>query len=328
MSNGTHKLISCVIPVFNEEAVLPFLFTVLAGLRIDGYAWEFILVDDGSTDQTLGHCLVKHREDARFKVIQLGRNFGHQTALTAGLEAARGDCAVILDADLQDPPVLIETFVREWENGADVVYGIRQHRKENALKRACYHLFYRVYKKLAAMDVPLDSGDFCLIGRQALDMLNALPERVRFVRGLRSWVGLKQVGIPYERVARVAGESKYTYISLTKLAFDGLVNFSTVPLHVATFLAFFTALGGFGIMGWALYAKFFGYEVPWGWTSTMVVMLFLFSIMFLILAILGQYIGRIFLEVKERPLYTVAHTWGFEPSREDGGKITPPPIKD
>lgn len=306
-------LVSCVIPVYNEEAVLPLLLHTLGALRID-CRLEFILVDDGSRDGSLPLLLAAHQADARFKIIRLGRNFGHQTAISAGLQHATGDCAVVLDADLQDPPDLIPRFLDAWRAGADVVYGIRQGRKENAFKRLGYAVFYTVYHKLAAIDVPLDSGDFCLLSRKALDLLNQLPERVRFVRGLRSWIGLAQVGLPYERAARAAGKPKYTLLALVKLALDGLINFSTIPLHLATLLAFLTGLGGLGIMLWALYAKLFGYQVPWGWTSTMTVMLFLFSILFMIMAILGQYIGRIFLEVKQRPLYTIAQTWGIQPA--------------
>ena len=306
------SLLSCVIPVYNEEAVLPLLFQTLQNLQIHGYVFEFIFINDGSKDNSLPLLLDAHSNDERFKIIQLGRNFGHQAAITAGLRAAQGDAVMILDADLQDPPELIPAFTEAWKQGADVVYGIRQGRKENLFKRAAYKLFYRLYQRLADMEVPLDSGDFCLLSRKALDLLNTLPERVRFVRGLRSWIGLKQTGIPYERSARAAGDSKYTIFSLFTLALDGLINFSTFPLQIATWLAFLTGLGGLGVMGWALSAKIFGFDVPWGWTSTMVVMLFLFSILFMIMAIMGQYIGRIFLEVKERPLYTIAQTWGFE----------------
>jgi polyisoprenyl-phosphate glycosyltransferase len=312
MNQTQSSLLSCVIPVFNEEDVLPLLIATLSDLQIRECEFEFILVDDGSTDQSLPIAISAHQNDPRFKILQLGRNFGHQIAITAGLQAATGDCAIILDADLQDPPALIDVFVAQWKNGADVVYGVRTNRKENAIKKMAYAAFYRLYRQLANMDVPLDAGDFCLISRRVLDKLNALPERVRFVRGLRSWIGLTQVGIPYERASRAAGQPKYTLLTLSKLAFDGLINFSTIPLQLASLLAVATALGGFGIMGWALYAKLFGYNVPWGWTSTMVVMLLLFSVLFLIMAILGQYIGRIFLEVKNRPLYTVAQSWGLD----------------
>lgn len=326
MASSQPSLVSVIVPVYNESDVLPLLIPTLSTLTIPHCVFEFLLVDDGSTDSSLGILVAAHQNDPRFNIIQLGRNFGHQVAITAGLEAAKGDCAVILDADLQDPPMLLADFVREWRNGADIVYGIRQGRKEGFIKTLGYTLFYAMYKKLASINVPLDSGDFCLLNRKALDTLNSLPERVRFVRGLRSWIGFKQVGIPYERAARAAGEPKYTLISLIRLALDGLINFSTIPLHLATLLSFLTALGGIGIMLWALSAKFFGQEVPWGWTSTMAVMLFLFSILFFIMAILGQYIGRIFLEVKERPLYTITQTWGISCQETPGaqtGRDTP-----
>jgi dolichol-phosphate mannosyltransferase len=250
--------------------------------------------------------------DERSACLSFSRNFGHQDAVSAGLQHIRGDFVAVLDADLQDPPSVLPTFVEQWKAGYDVVYGIRSNRKEPWPLRIAYAVFYRILKKIAHIEVPLDAGDFSLMDRCVVDVINQMPEHNRFIRGLRGWVGFRQVGVPYKRDARRSGTSKYSFGKLIKLALDGLTAFSSVPLRLASWLGGLASLFGLGYLMYALLRRASGDPPPEGWTSTIVIILFLGGIQLMMLGILGEYIGRIFDEVKERPQYVVGEAEGFD----------------
>jgi glycosyltransferase involved in cell wall biosynthesis len=246
-----------------------------------------------------------HADDPAVKVVNLSRNFGHQAALTAGLDYARGDAVVCMDGDVQDPPEIIPTLVAQWRDGNDVVYAVRKVRKEGFIKRGCYAAFYRLLRRLSMVSIPLDAGDFALMDRRVVDCLKALPERSRFIRGLRSWVGFRQTGVEYEREKRFAGVPKYSWSKLVHLAVNGLLSFSALPLRMATAVGFmisFCSLLGIIV---ALYLKLFTDLAIPGWTATVIPILVLGGIQLLSIGILGEYIAQIFDEVKQRPLYVV-----------------------
>jgi dolichol-phosphate mannosyltransferase len=306
--------ISVVAPVYNEEAVLPLFYERLRDAleRLPCEA-EILFVDDGSTDGTGALLEGLASSDHRVRALRFTRNFGHQAALCAGLEHCNGDAVVLIDADLQDPPELIADFYGKWaDEGFDVVFGRRRRLEEGVLKRVVYHAFYRALAWLASIDIPLDTGDFSLIDRRVVDSLVALPERTRFLRGLRSWVGLRQTGIEYTRHARNRGESKYSLPKLFQLAFDGIVSFSTVPLKLALVTGLVVSAGGFLLILFLVYLRLrLSFDLP-GWTSLMVIVLFLGGIQLFTIGIVGEYIARIYEEVKRRPLYLVARRLGFE----------------
>ncbi len=309
--NPTPEL-SIIIPCFNEEDVIPLLLPELKKLDESlPFPVFFLFVDDGSTDNTFELIMEACNRDERFACLSLSRNFGHQNAVSAGLRHARGDIIAVIDADLQDPPSVIPAFVEKWREGYDVVYGIRKNRKEGWPQRLAYALFYRILKRIANIDVPLDAGDFSLMDRQVVDVINQMPEHNRFMRGLRGWVGFRQTGVAYERHERRKGESKYTFGKLLKLAFDGLISFSAVPLWLAGWMGALSAMLGFFYMLYALVCRIAGIQLPAGWTSTIIVVLFLGGIQLMVLGILGNYIGRIFDEVKNRPHYVANRTGGW-----------------
>ncbi len=313
-------MISVVIPCYNEEEVLPQLFARLgAAAETWGEEYEILLVDDGSRDATWQLILEQHARDERWRGISFARNFGHQTAISAGIHYARGCAVILMDADLQDPPEQLHRFIAAWKDGNEVVYAIRATRKENVLKRAAYKAFYRVLRRLASIEIPLDSGDFCLMDRKVVDVLNAMPERNRFVRGLRSWAGFRQLGLEYNRDARAAGEVKYTLRKLIKLALDGVVSFSTTPLRMATYLgfvvSFFALLGAAVTILQRIFVEWFtrmGFPYVPGFYALFTGMLFLGGVQLISLGIIGEYLGRIFDEVKGRPLWTIRETAGLE----------------
>jgi polyisoprenyl-phosphate glycosyltransferase len=318
--NPLKSLLSIVIPVFNEEENILQLYKRLVNAAPSwDLAFEVILVDDGSSDQTLFLLRQLHQQDSRFKYISFSRNFGHQTAVSAGLRYTKGNVIAVMDADLQDPPEELYRFLHKWEEGYQVIYGIRTKRKENIFKRSAYHVFYRILAWCSSIDIPLDSGDFCVMDRVVVDWLNSLPERNRFVRGLRSWIGYRQIGIPYERQMRLAGEVKYTFQKLLRLAFDGIINFSYRPLQISgtfgllvCFLSFIGII--FVIVHRILGFKIFGYspqDVP-GFTSLVLAVLFIGGVQLLTMGLFGEYLGRIFDEVKQRPLYIVKEQEGFK----------------
>jgi dolichol-phosphate mannosyltransferase len=301
-----------VIPCFNEEAVLPSLFAALDAFaaKWGGPVW-FLLVDDGSRDATARLLREQAARDPRFGSLHFSRNFGHQVAVSAGLAHVRGDVVAVLDADLQDPPEVILEMLAAWRQGYDVIYGVRRNRKEGLLLRACYAAFYRLMRKVANADIPLDAGDFSLMDRRVVDVLNSMPEHNRFVRGLRGWVGFRQFGLPYDRAARAAGEAKYGFRKLLRLALDGLVSFSSLPLRLAAWLGLFAAGVGFLLMAWALFAAIVLERTPPGWASTAVIVLFFGGVQLLMLGVLGEYLGRIFEEVKGRPHWVIASESGW-----------------
>jgi len=290
--------LSIIVPVYNEEEVLPVFYERLsASLRTLPCLAEMLFVNDGSLDGTAAFLKQLAGRDERVKVLSLTRNFGHQAALCAGLDHCSGDAAVLIDADLQDPPELIREFYAKWREGYQVVFGRHARRAEGVIKTAVYHLFYRILRFLVSMDIPLDSGDFSLLDREVVQKLGALPERTRFLRGLRSWIGLRQTGIDYERPARHSGHSKYSLADLFKLAFDGVVSFSTVPLKVALVFGLIVSAGGFAGMLLVAYLRLVhAFYLP-GWASLMVVVLFLGGIQLTTIGIVGEYIARIYEEV-------------------------------
>ncbi|WP_088891934.1 glycosyltransferase family 2 protein [Leptolyngbya ohadii] len=305
---------SLVVPIYNEEENIAELYRRLSDMAnsLDGEA-EFILINDGSRDRSLVILRELHQKDGRVCYLSLARNFGHQIAVTAGLNFARGEAIVVMDADLQDPPELIPEMVDRWQQGYQVVYAQRtQRRKENWLKRLLAFGFYRVLRHLADVEIPTDTGDFCLMDRQVVAVLNAMPERNRYIRGLRAWTGFHQTAILFERDPRYAGKEKYTFGKSLALAINGLVSFSKVPLRLATYLGLAAAAISLLMAVLVLYWRFFAPNSPLtGFAAITVVVFFLGAVQLICIGILGEYIGRIYEEVKGRPLYTLSEVGGF-----------------
>jgi glycosyltransferase involved in cell wall biosynthesis len=271
-----------------------------------GDAWEVIFVNDGSRDTSLALLRQLATAEPRYKVLSLARNFGHQMAITAGLDRAEGQAVVVMDADLQDPPEVVKQMVARWREGFDVVFGVRSRRHgESAFKKLTAAVFYRLLRSmLGDVSIPVDAGDFRLMSRPVVLTLRALRERHRFVRGLVWWVGFRQTAVTYERPARFAGDTKWPLRKMLRFAVDGITSFSTVPLRMATWLGLMAGLVAMGGVGWALYSKFFGGVVR-GWTTIMILVGLGSSAQLLMTGILGEYVGRIYEEVKRRPLYVV-----------------------
>ena len=307
---------SLVVPVYNEEGSLDELSRRL-GLVLDrlGGRGEVIFVDDGSSDRSYELMLAARERDDRFKIIRLSRNFGHEVATTAGVDMARGDAIVIMDADLQDPPEVVEEMVARWREGVDVVYTIRDERPgETWFKRRTAVSFYRLFHRLAGIGVPLDAGDFRLVDRRAADAFRSMRESNRYVRGMFGWIGFRQEGVHYTRAERFAGETKYSLRKLLRLAIDGIVSFSSAPLRVALNVGFFVSMLSFLLGVSFLIWKLVGfYSVP-GLASIAVYISFLGGIQLLILGVIGEYIARIHDEVKRRPLYLVSDAHGVPDS--------------
>lgn len=303
--DSTHRPeISVVLPVFNEEENLPELYRRLTEV-LGERNYEILFVNDGSSDRSLDLICEFREINPKIKLINLSRNFGHQAAITAGIDYSLGKAVVLIDADLQDPPEVIDKMIDQWQGGNEVVYAVRQKRKDGIIKRSAYFWFYRLLKLLSNIDIPLDSGDFCLMDRAVVERLKALPERNRFLRGLRSWVGFKQVALPYERHARHAGTPKYTFRKLIRLALDGIVAFSSFPLRVAAYMGFITCLAGICYLIFAVIAHFVNNRVPVGWTSIIALILLIGGSQLLLLGVLGEYVARIYDESKQRPPYIV-----------------------
>jgi polyisoprenyl-phosphate glycosyltransferase len=305
--SGSFRL-SIAIPIHNEESVLPELvrrtLSVLDG--IPGGPHELLFVDDGSTDGTLALLEECARQDARIIVLSLSRNFGHQAALTAALDHVTGDATVLMDGDLQDAPETIPVFVEKFLEGFDVVYAQRMRRKEPWPLRASYYVFYRLMARLSDLALPLDAGDFALISRRVVEHLQRMPEHHRYLRGLRSWVGFRQTGIPVERSERHSGRSKYSIFRLLKLASDGIFAFSIVPIRAAAILGAIaiTFSGAFAL--YAVFAKAFLHQSPKGFTALLVLIVMLSGILLFFLGVIGEYVGRIYEETKARPHYIIA----------------------
>ena len=307
------RTLSLVIPMHNEAEGLDLLFARLESATAPlGVAVEIVCVDDGSRDGTLTALRARAEGDPRLRVVAMTRNFGKEAALTAGLEAARGDMVVPLDADLQDPPELIAEFLTLWEQGYDVVYGVRTDRSSDSFtKRQTANLFYRLFNAVSDYPIPDSAGDFRLMDRQVVEALRGLPERNRFMKGLFSWVGFRQVGVPYARPARAAGTSRWGYGKLIRFAIDGLTAFTTAPLRVWTGVGVVAALGAAAAAVFLIARVLLvGRDVP-GYASLMVVILFAFALQMIALGILGEYVGRMYQEVKQRPTYLVRERIGF-----------------
>ena len=314
-------MVSVVVPVCNEQANLPELRTRLTAALGD-HEFECIVVDDGSTDATAAMVRDFAREDPRFKLVSLSRNFGHQAAIVAGLTFARGACVAVMDGDLQDPPELIPDMVRVWRKGAEVVYGLRTARREGWFTRATAAIFYRIQSRLTKTPMPLDAGDFAVMDRRVVDVIVAIGERHPYVRGLRSWVGFRQVAFPYERERRRRGARKYTVWKLLDLAVSGIVPFSVVPLRLA-------ALTGAGISTLALAAGVVGLlgGMP-VLASVLVAVTFLFGLQLLVIGLLGEYVGRALEEAQNRPIFVVDDVVGLDPNqtaRERGSRAPATP---
>ncbi len=307
-------LISIVIPVYNESDNLAALTSRLHLIleTVSGGAFEVLFIDDGSRDGSSELLDAISLGDRRYKVIHFSRNFGHQSALQAGLDAATGQAVALMDADLQDPPELLGHFIDKWREGYEVVYAIRRNRKGSAWKRAAYKIFYRTMKFIAEIDAPVDAGDFCLMDHRVVQILVSLRERNRFLRGLRSWVGFKQTGIEYDRPSRNAGQPKYTLHKLIRLALSGYIGFSSLPLRVAAGLGLLFAASGFILAIWAMLEKLLRTAfAPQGWTSTIAVILFVSGVQLIILGVIGEYLGRVYDEIRQRPPYIVSSRIGF-----------------
>lgn len=305
---------SIILPIYNEEQNLPHLYKRVSQVMEKlGGDFELIFINDGSTDKTSLLLKQFHEKNKKVKVINFSRNFGHQTAVTAGLHHISGDYIAVLDGDLQDPPEVLPDFFGKAKKGFDVVYAIRKKRKENIFLKICYSLFYKILHRVADIDIPLDSGDFCVMSKRVVQAINSLPERNRFVRGLRSWTGYKQTGLFYERDKRFAGESKYNLQKMFKLAFDGIFSFSYIPLQAMFFLGSISLL--LSILGslWAIYERFFtvNYNRVPGFATTIILIMFVGGLQMFSIGVMGEYLRRVYDEVKQRPQYIIESKIGF-----------------
>ncbi len=311
--------LSLVIPIYNEEPGLPELERRLrATLGETGLAWEAIFVNDGSRDGSLSVLKDLRAKDERIKIIDFSRNFGHQLAISAGIDHARGRATVVMDGDLQDPPEVIPDLIARWREGFEVVYAVRANRKEGLVKRLAYRVFYRLLKRISNTEIPLDSGDFSLMDARVVERLRELPERNRFVRGLRAWVGFRQTSYTYDREARFAGDPKYGFSRLSQLALDGLFAFSEAPLRLATLTGLVVTLGATLLAAWTLFKRVIQYEVVPGFATIAILVLFFGGVQLVTIGILGEYIARIYTEVKGRPPYVIRELDGLAP-RAGGG---------
>ena len=327
--------LSIVVPCFDEEACMPVLHERLTKAARDavGTDYEIVLVNDGSRDRTWAIMQDIAASDPRLVAINLSRNHGHQLALTAGLDLCRGDVVLVIDADLQDPPELLGEMLATMEReGADVVYGVRKSRAgETAFKRATAHGFYRLLSRATEVEIPVDTGDFRLMSRRALDAFLAMPEQARFIRGMVAWIGFKQVPLPYNRDQRFAGETKYPLRKMIRFALDALTGFSSAPLKLASHAGLWLSLGSVVIVAYILIGWLSGRSVP-GWTSLMLVVVVLGAIQMFVLALMGEYLGRLYNQAKNRPLYIVqeiAGRIGEQPGRLGviASGVSPAPVK-
>jgi polyisoprenyl-phosphate glycosyltransferase len=304
--------LSVAVPIHNEESVLPELLTRVLGVldKMEGGPHELLFVDDGSTDGTLVLLEEAAQRDSRIMVLSLSRNFGHQAALTAALDHVTGDATVLMDGDLQDEPEAIPRFLEKFFEGYDVVYAQRTRRKEAWPLRLSYYVFYRLMARLSDMRLPLDAGDFALMSRRVVEQLQRLREHHRYLRGLRSWVGFRQIGIPVERSERHSGKSKYSALRLLKLAFDGIFAFSIVPIRAAAILGGLAILFSGIFSAYAIYAKVFLHQSPQGFTALLLLITFLAGVLLFFLGVIGEYVGRIYEGTKGRPIYVIGRLIG------------------
>jgi len=305
---------SVVLPNYNEAETLPTLYhrltRVMEGL---GDPYEIIFVNDGSTDASPKLLWELRDQDERMKVVSLSRNFGHQIAITAGLDYSSGEAVVVMDGDLQDPPEVIPQLIAQWREGYDIVFAVRDSRRgEGVFKRSTASLFYRLLRQLTVTEIPLDAGDFRLMSRRAVEALKPIRERNRFVRGLVSWIGFRRTTVTFVRDIRHAGETKYPFRKMARFALNGIFSFSFIPLQLATYLGFTVSLLSFSYIVYAVGLKLFTDRVVQGWASVIVAVLFMGGVQLISLGVIGEYIGRIYEEVKQRPLYLVDKLAGFE----------------
>ncbi len=313
--NNNKPVYSIIAPCFNEEKVLPELYRrVCQVMDQTGESWELILVNDGSRDQTPKIMHDLRAADSRVKLIDFTRNFGHQIAVTAGLDYAQGDAVIIIDADLQDPPEVILQMIERWKQGYEVIYAVRTKRKgESWFKEVTAKLFYRLIYRITDVDIPLDTGDFRLMDRRVVEAIKQMRERHRFVRGMTSWVGFRQTGVEYVREERFAGETHYPFRKMLKFAMDAITGYSYAPLQMATYLGFIIAGLSAVAVVFVIYARLFmGEEQFHGQATTLVMVLFLGGVQLITLGVIGEDLGRIYDEVKGRPLYLVRQADGFE----------------
>jgi dolichol-phosphate mannosyltransferase len=313
MADSSRPTFSIVVPLYNEaENVAPLLARISAAIEPvrAQFDHEIVLVNDGSTDGTLAAIRAEMHRRTQIVLVNLSRNFGHQLAATAGIEIATGDAVILMDGDLQDPPELIEDFLRKWREGYDVVYAVRRTRKgESRFKLLTARAFYRIIKRLTKIAIPLDTGDFRLMSRRAVEAVRRLPERHRFLRGMVSWVGFNQAAIEYDRDVRYAGETKYPLSKMLRFAMDGITSFSDVPLRFASYFGFTVSVIAFVYAVVVIVMKTFSLKLAFytpGWASTIVAVLFLGGVQLMSLGILGEYLGRVYDEVKGRPLYIIS----------------------
>lgn len=300
--------LSLVFPIYNEEENIPELYrrvTEVIG-QSNVRSAEIIFVNDGSRDKSEELIRELRAKDARVKLVNFSRNFGHQAAITAGIDHSRGAATILMDADLQDPPHVIREMVEKWRAGGEIIYAVRKRRDDDTFaKRLFAKAFYRVLQYISSIDIPLDTGDFCLLDRKVVTHLKALPEKNRFLRGLRSWVGFRQVAVEFERPARFAGDAKYTFRQSVRLAINGIVGFSSFPLRMASFAGFLAFFAALALLVVAFWAWFIDYHLERGWTSIVVIVLFVGGVQLILLGSIGEYIGRIYDEAKKRPNYIV-----------------------
>lgn len=299
-----------VVPVLNEEQNVHELYRRVGFVLKSVDEFELIFVNDGSTDRTPDLLRELNAADPRVKAITFTRNFGHQAAVSAGLRAAAGDAVIVMDGDLQDSPESLLAFVERWRMGYDVVYAVRASREASCLKRLAYKVFYRLLARISSVEISLDSGDFSLMDRRVVNVLNAMPERARFVRGMRSWAGFRQTGLPIDRGPRFAGEAKYTYGRLVRLAFDGFFAMSYRPLQLASLFGIIVSLVAFVLAVLLVFLKLIHGIPLQGWTSLIVALLFLGGVQLISLGILGEYVGRVYDEVRGRPSYLIGEVVG------------------
>lgn len=318
--DASRPVLSLVVPIWNEEAVIPELYRrVLGIMEAIGESWELVCVNDGSTDRSLELLVDLHARDPRVKVLDFSRNFGHQIAITAGADFAQGDAVIVMDADLQDPPEVVQRMVEQWRAGYEVVYARRISRQgETRFKLFTAGLFYRLLQRITDIHIPLDTGDFRLMDRRVVLAMRRLREQHRFMRGLSSWVGFRQIGIEYERAERYAGETKYPLSKMVKLATSAITGFSYVPLQLATYFGFAMALLSLLGIVVTIILRLSGSNFFLGQATTLVSVLFLGGVQLIFLGIIGEYLGRIYDEVKNRPLYIVSRAYGFIPDESTG----------
>ena len=299
--------ISIIVPLYNEELVFEQLIKRLRSVvSSTDFSCEIILVNDGSSDNTAALIEAICEEDKRFTGIILSRNYGHQLAVSAGMAYVRGKKgAMIIDGDLQDPPELVTEFYKLLENGYDVIYAIRKNRKETFFKKLAYSAYYRLQKKISSFNIPIDSGDFSMLSRRVVDIMNDMPEQSRYLRGMRAWVGFKQIGFEYDRDERYAGETKYSWTKLFELAFNGIFNFSNFPVKIITRLGFFTVLFSLIYFGYNIYRRVYYNDVPQGFTATILAIILFSGVQLISLGLIGEYVLRIYNQVRNRPLFVV-----------------------